>query len=88
SSRLAFRIIVSGGVTTALIIPGSAELMGGEGFVIKLRPVSTLSVQDMGISANVDPDSERVWRWMKMACGENPKNFFGNRGKGMPKSRL
>jgi len=47
--------------------------MGGEGFVIKLRPVSTLSVQDMGISANVDPDSERVWRWMKMACGENPK---------------
>ncbi|CAG8532689.1 3998_t:CDS:10, partial [Paraglomus occultum] len=84
----AFRIIASGGVTTMLIIPGSAEVMGGEGFVIKLRPVSTLSVQDMGIHANVDPGSERVWRWMKMACGENPKNFFGNVGKGMPKTRL
>ncbi|CAG8555495.1 1968_t:CDS:10 [Paraglomus occultum] len=84
----AFRIIASGGVTTVLIIPGSAELMGGEGFVIKLRPVSTLSVQDMGINANVDPGSERIWRWMKMACGENPKNAFGNSGKGMPKSRL
>jgi hypothetical protein len=27
------------------------------------------------------------WRWMKMACGENPKRVYGNKGM-MPESRL
>lgn len=48
--------------------------MGGEASVIKLRPVSTLSNQDMLVSAGVsEEDQEIVWRYMKMACGENPK---------------
>ncbi|CAG8624366.1 10135_t:CDS:2, partial [Scutellospora calospora] len=69
----AIRIISSGGVTTSLVLPGSSNLMGGEGFVIKMRPVDTMSVDDMGIYANIDPEQERAWRWLKMACGENPK---------------
>ena len=48
--------------------------MGGEAAVIKLRPVSTLSAQDMLVTSGVsDEDQEVIWRYMKMACGENPK---------------
>ncbi|CAG8802509.1 7045_t:CDS:2, partial [Gigaspora rosea] len=70
------RIIASGGVTTSL-----------EGFVIKMRPVDTLSVDDMGINSNIDTEKERAWRWLKMACGENPKGHYGPR-KEIPATRL
>ncbi|CAG8729952.1 16906_t:CDS:2, partial [Dentiscutata heterogama] len=60
-SDLAIRIIASGGVTTSLVLPGSSNLMGGEAFVIKMRPVDTLSVDDMGVYANIDPEKERAW---------------------------
>ncbi|KAI8972923.1 hypothetical protein BDB01DRAFT_808623 [Pilobolus umbonatus] len=82
------RIVASGGITTSLILPGSANLMGGEAAVIKLRPVSTLSNQDMLISAGVtEDDNEEVWRYMKMACGENPKQVYGSNNQ-MPKTRM
>ncbi|CAG8494493.1 17429_t:CDS:10 [Gigaspora margarita] len=81
------RIVASGGVTTSLVLPGSANLIGGEGFVIKMRSVDTLSVDDMGINANIDPEKERAWRWLKMACGENPKRRYGSAGR-MPSTRL
>ncbi|CAG8482075.1 21322_t:CDS:10 [Gigaspora margarita] len=81
------RIIASGGVTTSLVLPGSSNLMGGEGFVIKMRPVNTLSVDDMGIYANIVPENERAWRWLKMACGENPKRNYGAIGR-IPSTRL
>ncbi|CAG8473141.1 12285_t:CDS:10 [Cetraspora pellucida] len=55
------------------VLTGSLSLMSGEGFVIKMRPVDTSSVDDMGINAKIDTEKERVWRWLKMACGENPK---------------
>ncbi|RIB29900.1 hypothetical protein C2G38_2027283 [Gigaspora rosea] len=81
------RIIASGGITTSLVLPGSFNLMGGEGFVIKMRPVDTVSVDDMGINANIDKEKEKVWRWLKMACGENPKRHYGPR-KQIPTTRL
>ncbi|CAG8554403.1 3358_t:CDS:10 [Diversispora eburnea] len=84
----ALRIISSGGVTTSLIIPGSTNVMGGEGHVIKLRQVDTLSVDDMNIYYNVNQDEEKVWRYLKMACGENPKNYFGRKQAMMPLTRL
>ncbi|KAK5994615.1 hypothetical protein PT974_05095 [Cladobotryum mycophilum] len=79
-------VIKSGGVTTSLILPGSANNMGGEAFVVKLAvgPQSgrkEISAQDM----LADPD--RNWRFMKMACGENPKRVYGGIGKG-PASRM
>ena len=61
--------------------------MGGEGYVIKMRPVSTLSVEDMGIYYGTDPGEERVWRWLKMACGENPKKVYLLQNR-MPTTRL
>lgn len=69
----AIRIVASGGVTTALILPGSANLMGGEAFVFKLRPVPTTSNADMLVQAGIDESIETKWRWMKMATGENAK---------------
>jgi imidazolonepropionase-like amidohydrolase len=72
-SDKAIRIVSSGGVTTALVLPGSGNLMGGEAFVFKLRQVDTLSNDDMLAQANIDEQQDTKWRWMKMACGENPK---------------
>ncbi|KAJ3261476.1 hypothetical protein HDU77_000850 [Chytriomyces hyalinus] len=81
--------IASGGVTTSLILPGSGTLMGGEGVVIKLLKTSGNSPQDMTLNNGMDPNGEdgKLWRWMKMACGENPKRYFASRGM-MPGSRL
>ncbi|CAO3651530.1 unnamed protein product [Mucor fragilis] len=83
------KVVASGGITTSLILPGSGNLMGGEAAVIKLRPVSTLSNQDMLIGAGVsEEDQEIVWRYMKMACGENPKGYYGAELHKMPMTRL
>ncbi|KAI9282649.1 hypothetical protein BY458DRAFT_496867 [Sporodiniella umbellata] len=82
----AIRIVSSGGVTTALVLPGSGNLMGGEAFAFKYRRVSTLSNEDMLVQYNLS-ESDKKWRWMKMACGENPKKVYGNKGQ-MPSTRL
>ncbi|KAI9276924.1 hypothetical protein BDA99DRAFT_554869 [Phascolomyces articulosus] len=86
----AVKIVSSGGVTTTLVLPGSGNLMGGEAAVIKLRPVPTLSNQDMLIHAGVDEeeDNEKIWRYMKMACGENPKSYYGGAFNRMPMTRM
>lgn len=47
--------------------------MGGEAYAFKLRPVDTLSGEDMLVQAGLEETDETPWRWMKMACGENPK---------------
>ncbi|KAF3912791.1 hypothetical protein ABW20_dc0110038 [Dactylellina cionopaga] len=78
--------IKSGGVTTSLLLPGSGNNMGGEAFVLKWAPGKVsgraeLSQEDM----LADPD--KTWRYMKMACGENPKKVYGKVGRG-PFSRL
>ncbi|KAG1246441.1 hypothetical protein G6F68_014639 [Rhizopus microsporus] len=63
--------------------------MGGEAAAIKLRPVSTLSAQDMLVTSGVsDEDQEIIWRYMKMACGENPKTYYGGYLNRMPSTRL
>jgi len=82
-----FEFIKSGGVTTSLILPGSGNNMGGEAFVLKLAVGSKngreeVSQQDLF----ADPDHD--WRYMKMACGENPKRTYGRAGDHGPYSRL
>jgi hypothetical protein len=69
----AIKIVASGGVTSALALPGSGNLMGGEAYVFKLRPTESYSNEDMLVQANINEEEEKKWRWMKMACGENPK---------------
>jgi hypothetical protein len=82
------RVIMSGGVTTSLILPGSGNNMGGEAFVIKHAVGkeggrSELSIEDL----LADPDKNH--RYMKMACGENAKNVYGQVGRGPgPYSRM
>ena len=67
---------LQGGVTTLHILPGSANLFGGRG--VTLRNVPSTTVQ--GMKFPEAPDT------LKMACGENPKRVYGNRGG--PGSRM
>ena len=58
-----FQTARAGGVTTLQVLPGSANLIGGRGVVIKNVPAATY--QQM-----LYPGAKRS---LKMACGENPK---------------
>jgi imidazolonepropionase-like amidohydrolase len=73
----AFSRARAGGVTTVMILPGSANLIGGEAVVLKLRPSRTLA----GMRMTDAP------RGIKMACGENPKRVYGNDPEG-PSTRM
>ncbi|KAJ7078078.1 hypothetical protein C8R44DRAFT_896061 [Mycena epipterygia] len=78
----AFKLAVAGGVTTSLILPGSADAMGGQGFVIKLRPTkersssSFLLEPPFGLNGSEVDYSLPRWRHMKHACGENPARVY------------
>ncbi|KAI9361601.1 hypothetical protein DFJ73DRAFT_893529 [Zopfochytrium polystomum] len=85
----AFDLVASGGVTTSLILPGSALLMGGEAFAAKMLRTGTNEAQDLSVNLGMSPDGDdgKIWRWMKMACGENGKRvatMFGD----PPSSRM
>ena len=66
---------LAGGVTTLQVLPGSANLIGGRSVVLKVVPSRT--VQGMKF-----PDAKYG---LKMACGENPKRVYANRG---PSTRM
>ncbi|QJR79780.1 amidohydrolase family protein [Alteromonas pelagimontana] len=67
---------LAGGVTALQILPGSGNLIGGRSVVLKNVPNRTM--QDMKF-----PDAPYG---MKMACGENPKRVYGD--KGGPMTRM
>jgi len=73
-----FRQGVAGGVTTANVMPGSGNVMGGQTAYIKLRG---RTVEEMLIDLKGGPSG------MKMANGENPKRSYGRRGKA-PATRM
>lgn len=73
----AFSRARAGGVTTVMVLPGSANLMGGEAVVLKLRPVRTLAKMKFAGAP----------RGIKMACGENPKRVYRNDIDG-PQTRM
>ncbi|KAJ7484418.1 carbohydrate esterase family 9 protein [Mycena latifolia] len=83
----AYRLSVAGGVTTANVLPGSADAIGGQAFVIKLRPTAERSSSAMLLEppfsingTHVDPFQRPRWRQMKHACGENPsRRYSGTR---------
>jgi imidazolonepropionase-like amidohydrolase len=62
-------VVMSGGVTSSLILTGAQNLMSGQGFAIKLRSMPGLSVADMRIQVDTEPGA-KLQRYMKMACGE------------------
>ncbi|CEQ43009.1 SPOSA6832_04872, partial [Sporobolomyces salmonicolor] len=93
---LAYRRTVAGGVTTSLVLPGSANSIGGQAFPIKLRPTKERTPDSLVIEMpwNVKlPSGERRkkgdpprWRHMKMACGEvRSPGFFLSRLSPRPK---
>src|SRR2546426_6483854 len=63
-------LAIAGGVTTIQALPGSANLIGGRSAVLKLVPAR--SVQEMKFPG--------AHYGLKMACGENPKRGYGQRG--------
>jgi len=66
----------AGGITTLQVLPGSANLVGGRG--VTLRNVPATTYQGMKFPG-------APWG-MKMACGENPKRVYGQ--KGGPATRM
>lgn len=68
-----FKRIMSGGVTSSLILPGSANVMGGEAFAIKYAYKQSRLVEDYLVQSGVN---DKRQRWIKMACGENPKAVY------------
>ncbi|KDR69239.1 hypothetical protein GALMADRAFT_128703 [Galerina marginata CBS 339.88] len=79
----AYELVVAGGVTTAQILPGSANNIGGQAFVIKLRSTEDRSVTSKVIEPPLtlthSPNGTEYvrWRHMKHACGENPDRRYG-----------
>jgi imidazolonepropionase-like amidohydrolase len=72
-----FPLSLAGGVTSMLILPGSANLIGGRG--VTLKNVPARSVQEMKF-----PGAPHA---LKMACGENPKRVYGGRNR-PPSTRM
>ena len=66
------RMANAGGLTTANIMPGSGNVIGGQTVYVKLRGYSP---EQMSIAA------AEVYGGLKMANGENPKRSYGNRGQ-------
>lgn len=72
-----FETALEGGITTMQILPGSGNLIGGRGVTVK--NVHTTTYQAMKF-----PNAPQG---LKMACGENPKGFYGGKGQA-PMTRM
>ncbi|KAH7106018.1 hypothetical protein BKA62DRAFT_348569 [Auriculariales sp. MPI-PUGE-AT-0066] len=81
---IAYELSMSGGVTTALVIPGSAGSIGGQGFTLKLRATAERSTFSKLVDppftyngSGIIPADPPRWRHLKQACGENPSRVYG-----------
>lgn len=70
------RMALAGGITTANIMPGSGNVIGGQTVYAKLRGDT---VEQMVIPGSIGG--------LKMANGENPKSNYGSRGQA-PATRM
>jgi len=70
------RALANGGVTALQVLPGSANLFGGRSVTLKNVPARTVQ----GMKFPGAPYG------LKMACGENPKRVYGQ--KGGPSTRM
>nr|WP_052116462.1 amidohydrolase [Lysobacter dokdonensis] len=71
-----FLTALAGGITSLQVLPGSANLIGGRGATLKNVPATTYQAMKF-------PGAP--WG-LKMACGENPKRVYGQ--KGGPATRM
>jgi imidazolonepropionase-like amidohydrolase len=72
-----FETALEGGITTLQILPGSANLIGGRSVVLKNVPAVTYQAMKFPGAAY----------GLKMACGENPKRVYGEKGQS-PSTRM
>ena len=72
-----FVTALAGGVTSMQILPGSGNLIGGRS--VTLKNVPGRNVMDMKFPG--------APYGLKMACGENPKRYYGDQGKS-PMTRM
>jgi imidazolonepropionase-like amidohydrolase len=72
------RRAAAGGITSLLVLPGSANLIGGRGFPVKLHFGRTADEMRF-------PGAKDV---LKMACGENPKRVYGRGQHKAPSTRM
>jgi imidazolonepropionase-like amidohydrolase len=72
------RRAAAGGITSLLVLPGSANLIGGRGFPVKLHFGRT--ADEMRFPGAKDA--------LKMACGENPKRVYGRTQHKAPSTRM
>jgi imidazolonepropionase-like amidohydrolase len=75
-----FPRVLAGGVTTLMVLPGSANLIGGRSVTLKVVPARTVQ----GMKFPGAPYG------LKMACGENPKRVYATRAAapGGPSTRM
>ncbi|AMW32465.1 Imidazolonepropionase [Fervidobacterium changbaicum] len=71
----AIKRALNGGFTTVMIVPGSANVIGGQGAILKFK------------SHIVDHCIVKSPAGLKMATGENPKRVYGEMKK-MPSTRM
>jgi imidazolonepropionase-like amidohydrolase len=69
------RMAVAGGITTANVMPGSGNVIGGQTIYVKLRG---RTVEEMRITGRL-PDGTVILGGLKMANGENPKGYGKNK---------
>ena len=72
-----FALALAGGITALQILPGSANLIGGRGVTLKNVPAGDVYAMKF-------PGAPYG---LKMACGENPKRVYGEKGR-TPATRM
>ncbi len=72
------RRAAAGGITSLLVLPGSANLVGGRAFPVKLH--FGRSAAEMRFPGAKDG--------LKMACGENPRRAYGAAQRRAPATRM
>ena len=77
------RMATAGGITTANIMPGSGNVIGGQTVYVKLRGQS---IEDMRVTGKT-ADGKEVVGGLKMANGENPKGY-GRTKQAAPFTRM
>lgn len=67
-----YALSISGGVTTSLVLPGSADAIGGQAYVIKLRKTAERSPSSMLLEPPYQINASEPWdaslppRWRHM----------------------
>ncbi|RDW68972.1 uncharacterized protein DSM5745_08732 [Aspergillus mulundensis] len=81
----AIKLIASGGVTSSLVLPGSANIVGGQAYPVKNLPYPGAAAEpviDELLLEDGIQESQRQ-RYLKMACGENPRRVYGHTRMGL-----